>query len=166
MLFSWLQSREESYPLTPLDRNDDSSVEHNISSSSTNTNEHNAPSSLSATMPMNIDNPWNDVTSLSLSKSSKEIENPVDGRVTVAGASGVAEESASTVNIRETTAVMSGVVTDAHPSATMPVETVENPWSEASENTTVVMRSIGSGPGKRSAFANAARAGMNPIFHL
>ncbi|KAI6009778.1 hypothetical protein PISMIDRAFT_14309 [Pisolithus microcarpus 441] len=69
-------------------------------------------------MPMNIDNPWNDVMSLSLSKSSKEIENPVNGCVMVAGASGVAEESASTINIHETTAVMSGVVTDAVTSVT------------------------------------------------
>ncbi|KAI5980975.1 hypothetical protein EDD15DRAFT_2204777 [Pisolithus albus] len=97
-----------------------------------------------------------DVTSLSLSKPSKEIENPVDGRVTVASTSSVAEESASTINIRETTAVTSGVVVDTHSSATMPVETVENPWSEASENTAVVMRSIRSSPGRRSAFMNTA----------
>ncbi|KAI6009777.1 hypothetical protein PISMIDRAFT_14312 [Pisolithus microcarpus 441] len=48
----------------------------------------------------------------------------------------------------------------------MPVETMENPWSEASKNTTVVMRSIGSGPGKRSAFVNAARAGTSLQSHL
>ncbi|KIK25409.1 hypothetical protein PISMIDRAFT_9616 [Pisolithus microcarpus 441] len=52
---------------------------------------------------------------------------------------------------------MSGVVTDTHPSATMPVETMENPWSEASKNTTIVMSS----PGKCSAFVNAARTGMS-----
>ncbi|KAI6136001.1 hypothetical protein F5141DRAFT_1208369 [Pisolithus sp. B1] len=104
-------------------------------------------------MPMNIDNPWDDVTPLSLSKPSMEIEPLVDGHATMANMSSVDEEfvPTPTVNIHETTAIMSGVVMDSHSSATIPTETMENPWSEAPKmNTACTGTSLWSHLGKHS----------------
>ncbi|KAI6106407.1 hypothetical protein EDD16DRAFT_1523966 [Pisolithus croceorrhizus] len=156
MFFSWFSSQEESYPLTSLNSNGDSSKEHNNSPSLMNTtntdnpwNEHN-PSS-SSTMPMNIDNPWNDIVSPHLSKLSVETEATLNGHATMANVLGVAEVSAPTVNIRETMAIVSGAATDIHTSTALPKEAAKN---KAPENTAVVIRSIGSSLGKHSTSVN------------
>ncbi|KAI6135240.1 hypothetical protein EDD17DRAFT_1771942 [Pisolithus thermaeus] len=71
----------------------------------------------------------------------------------MANMSSVAEEfvPTPTINICETTAIVSGVVMDSHSSATVPTETMENPWSEAPKmNTACAGTSLQSHLGKHS----------------
>ncbi|KAI6028090.1 hypothetical protein EDC04DRAFT_2605832 [Pisolithus marmoratus] len=114
MHLQWFPCQAESFPLTPLNHNGDSSEENTLSSSST-------------VMPhaMNIDDSWSDATSPTVSKPSKP---PIDAHAIIASTSRVAENPAPRAN-------------RCMP-ATMQKATTENPHSEAATNTAVVIRSM------------------------
>ncbi|KAI6007806.1 hypothetical protein EDC04DRAFT_2611324 [Pisolithus marmoratus] len=114
MHLQWFPHQAESFPLTPLNRNGNSSKENTLSSSST-------------VMPhaMNIDDLWSDATSPTVSKPSKP---PIDAHAIIASTLGVAENPVPCANRRMP--------------ATMQKATAENPCSEAATNTAVAVRSI------------------------
>ncbi|KAI6014942.1 hypothetical protein EDC04DRAFT_2608832 [Pisolithus marmoratus] len=105
MHLRWFPRQAESFPLTPLNHNGDSSKENTLSSSST-------------VMPhaMNVDDSWSDIDAASptVSKPSKP---PIDAHAIIASTSGVAENPAPRANRRTP--------------ATMQKATTENPLSEA-----------------------------------
>ncbi|KAI6011087.1 hypothetical protein EDC04DRAFT_2905765 [Pisolithus marmoratus] len=112
----WFRTQAESFPLTPLNHNGDSSEEHTLSSSST-----------VAPHAMNVDDSWSDATSPTISKPSKP---PIDAHAIIASTLGVAEKSAPCAIINR------------RMPATMQKATAENPHSEAAANTAVVIRSM------------------------
>ncbi|KAI6030078.1 hypothetical protein EDC04DRAFT_2605587 [Pisolithus marmoratus] len=161
MHLQWFRTQAESFPLTPLNHNSDSSKEHTLLSSST-----------VALHAMNVDDSWSDIdaTSPTISKPSKP---PIDAHAIIASTSGVAEKS-----------VPRAIINRRMPATTQKA-TVENPRSEAAANTAVVIRSMesnlvdnprsvaatntavvssmGSNSGKRPALVDTAQVDTPPL---